>query len=186
MVGMRRQHAPMLKRGRELEWQFLSSPGDRCYGPDAMNDPDMPPPPPTADPSGAPPPQASPVPDPNAPPQQPALTGGVSSEERTWAMIAHLSALAGWLTGGIGNIAGPLIVWLVKKDTMPFAASEAKEALNFNISWLLWFLILCAVTVPLMLLFIGLLLTASSNDAALFSASRSVKIAGWKQGFAML
>lgn len=123
-----------------------------------MNDPDMPPPPPTADPSGAPPPQASPVPDPNAPPQQPALTGGVSSEERTWAMIAHLSALAGWLTGGIGNIAGPLIVWLVKKDTMPFAASEAKEALNFNISWLLWFLILCAVTVPLMLLFIGLLL----------------------------
>lgn len=73
-------------------------------------------------------------------------------------MIAHLSALAGWLTGGIGNIVGPLIVWLVKKDTMPFAASESKEALNFNISWLLWFLILCAVTVPLMLLFVGLLL----------------------------
>jgi uncharacterized Tic20 family protein len=41
---------------------------------------------------------------------------------------------------------------------MPFAASEAKEALNFNISWLLWALILGAVTFVLMLFFIGVLL----------------------------
>ena len=83
---------------------------------------------------------------------------GLSSEERMWAMFGHLSALTGLLTGGIGYIVGPLIIWQVKKDTMPFAASEAKEALNFNISWLLWALILGAVTFVLMLFFIGVLL----------------------------
>ncbi len=75
-----------------------------------------------------------------------------------WAMIGHLSALSGLITGGIGNIVGPLIVWQVKKDTMPFAGSESKEALNFNISWLLWFLILGAVTFVLTFIVIGVLL----------------------------
>jgi uncharacterized protein len=88
----------------------------------------------------------------------PVPTVGISSDERMWAMLGHLSALTGLLTGGIGNIVGPLIVWQVKKDTMPFAAAEAKEALNFNISWLLWTLILGAVTFVLMFVFIGVLL----------------------------
>jgi uncharacterized Tic20 family protein len=34
----------------------------------------------------------------------------------------------------LGNILGPLIIWQVKKDEMPFAADQAKEALNFNIT----------------------------------------------------
>ena len=57
-------------------------------------------------------------------------------EERTWSMLAHLSAFATFVVP-FGNILGPLLVWLVKKDTMPFAADQAKEALNFNITILL-------------------------------------------------
>jgi uncharacterized Tic20 family protein len=94
-------------------------------------------------------------PEPAAPPATPA---GLSSEERMWAMIGHLSALSGLLTGGVGTIVGPLIVWQVKKETMPFAGSESKEALNFNISWLLWYLILGAVTFVLTIFVIGFLL----------------------------
>lgn len=95
------------------------------------------------------------VSDPSAPPP----VGFVpSSDERMWAMFGHLSALTGILTGGIGYIVGPLIVWQIKKDTMPFAASEAKEALNFNISWLLWMLILGGVTFVLTIFVIGILL----------------------------
>jgi uncharacterized Tic20 family protein len=68
----------------------------------------------------------------------PAPTDGTpGSEDRQWAMFGHLSALAGIFTGGVGNIVGPLIVWLVKKDTLPFAADQAKEALNFNITLLI-------------------------------------------------
>ena len=58
---------------------------------------------------------------------------GVSAEEKQWGMFAHLAALAG-IVIPLGNLLGPLIVWLVKKDTMPFVADQGKEALNFNIT----------------------------------------------------
>ncbi|MBL0165093.1 MAG: DUF4870 domain-containing protein [Xanthomonadales bacterium] len=54
-------------------------------------------------------------------------------DERTWALLGHLSALSAFITG-FGCVLGPLIVWLVKRDTLPFAGDQAKEALNFNIT----------------------------------------------------
>ena len=88
--------------------------------------------------------------------------GGISAEERQWAMFAHLSALlgaivtAGW-AGSIGCFLGPLIIWMVKKDTMPFVDDQAKEALNFNITVAIIFFVLWAVT--FLTLFIGGVLT---------------------------
>jgi uncharacterized Tic20 family protein len=79
-----------------------------------------------------------PPPPPPSPPAAPPVDGMPGPEERQWAMFAHLSALAGGLltgaVGGWGCFLGPLIIWLVKKDTMPFVADQAKEALNFNIT----------------------------------------------------
>lgn len=60
-------------------------------------------------------------------------TGLPTPDERTWGMVAHLAALAGFVLP-FGNILGPLVVWLVKRDHSVFIAAEAKEALNFNIS----------------------------------------------------
>ena len=61
-----------------------------------------------------------------------------SGEQRQWAMFAHLSALVGGLltsaVGGWGTFVGPLVIWLAKKDTMPFVDDQGKEALNFNIT----------------------------------------------------
>ena len=72
-------------------------------------------------------------------PAPPEITGGISADEKQWAMFAHLSALAGGIltsgwAGSIGCFIGPLIIWLVKKDAMPFVDDQAKEALNFNIT----------------------------------------------------
>lgn len=72
-------------------------------------------------------------------PVAPAPGNGIAQEQRQWAMFAHLSALlGGLLTGGwafsIGCFIGPLIIWLIKKDTMPFVDDQGKEALNFNIT----------------------------------------------------
>ena len=68
----------------------------------------------------------------------PPPSGTPSAEERQWAMFAHLSALLGGLltgaVGGWGSFIGPLIIWLVKKDSMPFVNDQAKEALNFQIT----------------------------------------------------
>lgn len=71
-------------------------------------------------------------------PVPPPVVGATTAEERTWAMFAHLSALGGMLlTGawfGWGCFIGPLIIWLLKKDTMPFVNDQGKESLNFNIT----------------------------------------------------
>ncbi|MBW3562793.1 MAG: DUF4870 domain-containing protein, partial [Actinobacteria bacterium] len=34
--------------------------------------------------------------------------------------------------------AGPLVVWLLRRDDDPFVAEHAREALNFNLNLLLW------------------------------------------------
>ncbi len=57
----------------------------------------------------------------------------VSQEERTMGMVAHLISLVGFVIP-FGNIIGPLVIWLMKKDTMPFVDDQGKEALNFNIT----------------------------------------------------
>lgn len=79
-----------------------------------------------------------------------------SNEERSWAMIGHLSALSAFITG-FGCVLGPLLVWLVKRDTMPFAADQAREALNFNITVVLVGIGLWVVTIGTF--FVGALLT---------------------------
>ena len=58
-------------------------------------------------------------------------------DERTWAVLGHVSALSGFFTGGFGCALGPLVIWLIKRDTLPFAGDQAKEALNFNITMLI-------------------------------------------------
>ena len=61
----------------------------------------------------------------------PPPSGSPNAEERQWAMFAHLSAIVGALIGL--SFLGPLVVWLVKKETMPFVDDQGKEARNFNI-----------------------------------------------------
>lgn len=79
-----------------------------------------------------------------APP--PAPESPANAEEKQWAMFGHLSSLLGLFTGGVGNIVGPLVIWLVKKDTLPFAGDQAKEALNFNITLLIIGVVLLGIT----------------------------------------
>ena len=94
---------------------------------------------------------------PSAPPQPPpAAPAPTESEERTWAMLGHLSAFSAFITG-IGCVLGPLIVWLIKRETMPFAGEQAKEALNFNITMIIACVALWLLTI--ITLGIGLLLT---------------------------
>jgi uncharacterized Tic20 family protein len=57
----------------------------------------------------------------------------LTKDDRTWAMLAHLSGLAGYVVP-FGNIFGPLIVWLLKKDQSWFIDDQGKEAVNFQIS----------------------------------------------------
>jgi uncharacterized Tic20 family protein len=69
---------------------------------------------------------------------------------RNWAIAAHLGPVAMTLlsAGALGWLA-PLVVWLTQKEAHPFAAEHAKEALNFNITVLLFFVL----TFPILFFF---------------------------------
>ncbi|ADI67804.1 hypothetical protein HMPREF0574_0414 [Mobiluncus curtisii subsp. curtisii ATCC 35241] len=82
----------------------------------------------------------------------------VKENERMWAMFAHLSVViamavsAGWL-----SFLGPLIVWLVKKDSSPAVRVAAAGAFNFNVTmWLAsiagWIAFFTIVLIPLSLI----------------------------------
>lgn len=71
-----------------------------------------------------------------------------------WGMSAHLASLAGFIGIPLGNIIGPLVVWLIKKDEMEFVDEQGKEALNFQISMTIY-AIVSALTI---MLFIGIIL----------------------------
>jgi uncharacterized Tic20 family protein len=78
-----------------------------------------------------------------------------TQEERFWGMIAHLAALAGCILP-FGNILGPLLVFLLKREQSAFVAAHAKEALNFNITVAIG----AAVCLLLLWLSIGILMGA--------------------------
>ncbi len=69
-------------------------------------------------------------------------------------MLAHLSAFAGLVIPLIGGMLAPLIIWRGWRDRSPFVAEQAKEALNFNISVAIGYVV-CGV---LLYVFIGFLL----------------------------
>jgi hypothetical protein len=84
----------------------------------------------------------------------PLPTGTVEPALRTWAMLAHLAALLGYVGIPFGQILGPLIVWLSKKDEDPFIDAHGRESLNFQISMTLYMII----AFVLILVFIGIIL----------------------------
>ncbi|MEY2496230.1 MAG: uncharacterized protein QOJ45_2722 [Verrucomicrobiota bacterium] len=74
---------------------------------------------------------------------------------RSWCVGCHLSALAGFVIPAFGHILGPLIVWLVKRGDAPEIDAHGKEALNFQISMLIYNVvagILCLILIGFALL----------------------------------
>jgi uncharacterized Tic20 family protein len=78
-----------------------------------------------------------------------------ASDTTTWAMAAHLTALAALFVGL--PFIGPLIVYFAKKEN-PFVRRHAAEALNFNLSVMLYTVVLGIVTFVLIFVLVGFLL----------------------------
>jgi uncharacterized Tic20 family protein len=53
--------------------------------------------------------------------------GEVSKDARMWGMLCHLLGL-------FTCFVGPLIIWMLKKEEDPFIDNQGKEALNFQIT----------------------------------------------------
>ena len=76
----------------------------------------------------------------DVPPPSPAPQPGNTS----WRLYLELLALSGFVIP-FGQILGPLVLWLMKKDTVPEVDAEGKRVLNFNISWTIWGIVTCGL-----------------------------------------
>ena len=114
-----------------------------------------------AEPAGSTEPAVSPEPAPNT--EQPIniqakqVSKEVNKKARMWAMFCHLIGLAALLpvVPIFGGAIGALIIWQIKKDDFPFVDEQGKEALNFQISVLIYALvagILCLMCIGAFLL----------------------------------
>ena len=54
------------------------------------------------------------------------------ADERTWAMLAHLSILVNLVTGVLGPVAA-LVIYLVYKDRSRYVAYQAMQSFLFQI-----------------------------------------------------
>jgi len=79
--------------------------------------------------------------------------GSPDKDERLWGMLCHLIAFSGYVIP-FGNVLGPLVIWLIKKDEMPFVNDQGKESLNFQLTMF----IAVIVSAILMFVVIGFLL----------------------------
>ena len=79
-------------------------------------------------------------------PEEPEPTEEVSSESRGWAVAAHLVPLIGLF------FVGPLIIWLIKRGDDSFVEEHAREALNFQISVLIYGIVMAVTIIGLILL----------------------------------
>ncbi|MBS1811987.1 MAG: DUF4870 domain-containing protein [Acidobacteria bacterium] len=74
----------------------------------------------------------------------------ISKDDRNWALICHLSGLAGFTGIPFANVIAPLIIWMMKKDQSWFVNDQGKEAVNFQIS-LTIYVIIAAILIILLI-----------------------------------
>lgn len=78
-------------------------------------------------------PETPPVSDSDDPYVMPPVPEGPNKDDKLWATFCHLAGFAGYFFP-FGNVIGPLVIWLIKKDESQYIDLNGKKALNFQIS----------------------------------------------------
>jgi len=81
----------------------------------------------------------------------------LNRDARMWAMFCHLAGVGGLLpiVPVLGSLIAPLIIWQIKKDDFKFVDEHGKEAVNFQISILIYAIVaglLCFICAGFVLL----------------------------------
>jgi uncharacterized Tic20 family protein len=69
-----------------------------------------------------------------------------------YGMFCHVLAFVGFVVP-LGNVIGPLVIWLIKREQYAYVDAQGKESLNFQISILIYGII----SSILIMIFIGIL-----------------------------
>jgi len=76
-------------------------------------------------------------------------------DEKQMAMWIHLSAFAGFIIP-FGNIIAPLIIWLTNKEKSAYVDTQGKEALNFQITIAIAFVVSMILTLIVIGIFLAI------------------------------
>ena len=92
------------------------------------------------------------------------MTTGISSDDKLWALLAHLS----YLTMGVAGPLLVLVIWLVKRNESEFVDDQAKEALNFQLSVLIVTVVatvtVCLIPVTVVVAIGGIVYSITGNS----------------------
>lgn len=75
----------------------------------------------------------------------------VTDDERTYALMIHLSLLAHVVLTLIAIVI-PIVMWQAKKNQSPFLDDHGREAVNFQISLIIW-----SIALPLIAALVGVI-----------------------------
>ena len=89
-----------------------------------------------------------------------------TQDDKTLAILTHLS-------GMFFSVIVPLIVWLTSKETKPWLSSQSKEALNFQITVLIGYVIASALMVVLVGFFLFLIVWALNIVLCIIAAVKA-------------
>ena len=100
-------------------------------------------------------------------------TGQPPTNIRNIAMLCHVAAFAGYIGIPFGNIVGPLLVWLIKREESPFIDAHGKEALNFQLSATIYAIISALLIVIIVGIFLLVALVAFVVIVTIMAAVRA-------------
>ena len=101
-----------------------------------------------------------------------------TKDDMTMGMLCHLLAI---LTGFVG----PLVIWLVKKDTSPFVDDQGKEALNFQITMFIGYIVGIATACLFIGMFIIFAVWIASLVFCILGSMQASKGVAYRYPFAM-
>ncbi len=125
------------------------------------------------------PPSPPPSP-PSPPPYEPAPPVSSGNDDKNLAMLTHLS-------GFLFSIIVPLIVWLINKDRSDktYLVTESKEALNFQLTVLLGYVICWILTIILIGAFLHIVLWILNITFCIIAAVKVSQTGSYRYPFAL-
>lgn len=107
--------------------------------------------------------------------------------ERSFATLTHLSPLLGYaLLGGIPGISiiAPLVMWQVRKKDSPFLDDHGREALNFQLSLLIYTIVtlgLFGLAAPILSIIFNIIAGISASKGEFYRYPICLRLIGSKE-----
>ena len=103
--------------------------------------------------------------------------------DRSWAMIAHLSAIIAWVvSAGWVSFIGPIVIWFLKSDR-PYVRRAAAQSFNFNLGMWVMSIVGWILIITLLLLPVGVILVIASFLLTLWHHIRATIAASNNQSY---